>query len=296
MVGGGHARPQLEGQRPLVDEHRQPAERPQPPAARLGQEGRALRRVHDVDGERAGPGAFERDGDARGVGATMHADRGTVHDAIVLPERATERLSGNGPAGAANLPGEPQRTFVGPVGDGHSGRVRLYQRERDPAGGAACTDQQHALPGRVEHGLRLERGHEPGPIGVEPEQAPLAVDDGVHRAHARTLAAELVQKRDDRLFVGDGHIRAKHVLGPERGDPLRQLRRRCIPALVHHIEAAVREGRGLERRRERVGYRVPDDPHAPGHCPPTVAMFRSWSANVTANACDPSPFTASATK
>ena len=71
--------------------------------------------------------------------------------------------------------------------------------------GPSGPEDQDFLSGRIDAGTFNHRFHSEV-IGVETAELSVSVDDRIHCADAAGLAADLIEIRNDSLFVGDRHV------------------------------------------------------------------------------------------
>ena len=109
--------------------------------------------------------------------------------------------------------------------------------------------------GRAAFHERLARA---GTVASEPAELPALVDHGVDGADLRVDVGDLVQVVDDRHLVGNRHGEAAEVL--EGAHPrYRRLHVFHPEGQIHEIEPQLLEGPVVNRGREGMAHRVPDD-------------------------------------
>lgn len=129
----------------------------------------------------------------------------------------------------------------GPPGSDGDGHAPTRQTNRCGPGGSTGAEDQRMATQR--HPFELKGAEQPGGIRVQPEKLLPAANDGVHRADAPGRLVDLVEERQDRLFVGQGHVHPSDPEGPKTSN-------RCFELAGTHRKPAVVpfDAQMLERR------------------------------------------------
>ena len=259
------AGPELEGGAALVHQHAQAAHGLEAAGLGLAQEPRLLGRVDDVVGHL--PGAQDVRRQRAGFGIGMHADGRGVDDHVHLVHGRVEIREGDRFHGLARPAAQlgpdlglqaPALLPVASRQDDAAGHALHGQGEEDGARRSAVADHGHRLAGEGMPGL-AEAFQETMPVGGGAGEAPVVVDDGVDRAHQARGLAQGVQVRDDRLLMGQGHVRAPESQdaqglhgGLQVGAPYPQRH-------VGEVEAQRREAGVVHGGGKRMGDGIPED-------------------------------------
>lgn len=164
--------------------------------------------------------------------------------------------------------GEGGGTGGCPVPDVDGGGAGFCEGEGDAAGGSAGSEEEEGASCGFECGFVAQGGDEAGAVGVEAEQAAIAVDDGIDGAGSGGEPADFVEVGDDGFFVGDGDVRAEDVGGAEACDAGGELCAGGVPLFVGDVEAGMGEGCRLDDGGEGVRDGVADDAGSAGHGDP----------------------------